>query len=314
MVLGRETMSVKQALQAKMEEHIKEMVATNPMIGQLNTQFTSWLLGSGLTGSEIIQMIDSNMDAIIQPVELSDALQKTTGTQPPGWVINGLMSVLDMDKDGNVTVADLHTYFQAIGLPIGIEEEPEPEEDEFEELNKEIEEEAKKQAEEIIRQQEAEKQRLLEEELARENAERKAKEEAEREAEEAKKKPDPILLEEDGTLVGHVRFIEILQGMKLRSEREQAIAQSPTESCQIQISSIERTLIGQGSLKNGMTIIGTLSGNSDIEVELRLPSEANEDVMLFGLKHTIEADAQICDWNVGRNRPVFVASRFEYLK
>ena len=306
-------MSVKQALQAKMEQHIKEMVATNPMIGQLNTQFTSWLLGSGLTGAEIIQMIDSNMDAIIQPVELSDALEKTTGTQPPGWVINGLMSVLDMDKDGNVTVADLHTYFEAIGLPSGIEEEPEPEEDEFEELNQELEEEARRQAEEIISQQEAEKQRLLEEEQAREAAEREAQEKAEREAEEAQQKPEPILLEEDGTPIGHVRFIEILQGMKLRSERQQAISQSPTQPCQIQISSIEKTLIGQGSLKNGMTIIGTLSENSDIEVELRLPSEANEDVMLFQSKHTIEAEAQICDWNVGRSRPVFIASKFEYL-
>jgi len=305
-------MSVKQALQAKMDQHIKEMVATNPMIGQLNTQFTSWLLGSGLTGAEIIQVIDSNMDAIIQPVELSDALEKTTGTQPPGWVINGLMSVLDMDKDGNVTVADLQTYFEAIGLPSGIEEEPEPEEDEFEELNQELQEEARRQAEEIIRQQE-EKQRLLEEELAREAAEREAQEKAEREAEEAQQKPDPILLEDNGTPIGHVRFIEILKGMKLRSERQQAIAQSPTQSCQIQISSIERTLIGQGPLKNGMTIIGTLSENSDIEVELRLPSEANEDVMLFQSKHTIEADAQICDWNVGRQRPVFIASTFEYL-
>ena len=75
-------MAVKQVLQARMEKHIKEMVTTNPMIGQLNTQFTSWLLGSGLTGTEIIQMIDSNMDAVIQPTELSDALQRTTGTQP----------------------------------------------------------------------------------------------------------------------------------------------------------------------------------------------------------------------------------------
>ncbi|MED5291028.1 MAG: hypothetical protein VX778_02250, partial [Candidatus Thermoplasmatota archaeon] len=135
-------MSVKEALKAKMEQHIQEMVATNPMIGHLNTQFTSWLLGSGLTGAEIIKMIDTNMDATIQPVELSTALQETTGTQPPGWVINGLMSVLDMDKDGTVTVADLHTYFEAIGLPSGIEEtpepQPEPEQDEFEELNQEI--------------------------------------------------------------------------------------------------------------------------------------------------------------------------------
>ena len=69
MSAGRESMAVKQVLQARMEKHIKEMVTTNPMIGQLNTQFTSWLLGSGLTGTEIIQMIDTNMDAVIQPTD-----------------------------------------------------------------------------------------------------------------------------------------------------------------------------------------------------------------------------------------------------
>ena len=178
-------MSVKEVLKGKMEQHIREMVSTNPMIGQLNTQFTNWLLGSGLTGAEIIKMIDTNMDAVIQPLELSQALEKTTGTQPPGWVINGLMSVLDMDKDGNVTVADLHTYFETIGLPSGIEEvpaepEPEPEEDEIDTLSQELEEEARKQAEEIIRQQEAEKQRLIEEQQAKEAAELEAAELARR--------------------------------------------------------------------------------------------------------------------------------------
>ena len=306
-------MSVKEALKAKMEQHIQEMVATNPMIGQLNTQFTSWLLGSGLTGTEIIKMIDTNMDATIQPVELSTALQETTGTQPPGWVINGLMSVLDMDKDGNVTVADLHTYFEAIGLPSGIEEMPEPEEDEFEELNQEIEEEARRQAEELIRQQEAEQQRLLEEQQAREAAEREAEEQAKREEEAVKAKPQPIILEEDGTTVGHARFIEILEGMKLSSERRQLITQSPTQSCQIQISSVEKTLVGQGPLKNGMTIIGTLSEDSNIEVELQLPAEANEQAMMFQSNHSIEADAQICDWNVGRKRAIFTATEFHYL-
>ena len=307
-------MAVKQVLQARMEKHIKEMVTTNPMIGQLNTQFTSWLLGSGLTGTEIIQMIDSNMDAVIQPTELSDALQRTTGTQPPGWVINGLMSVLDMDKDGNVTVADLHTYFETIGLPSGIEEpEPEPEPDEFEELDQEIEEEARRQAEEIIRQQEAEKQRLLEEQQAKEAAEREAEEQARQEEEAAKAKPEPILLEEDGNPVGHARFIELLEGMKLSSERREAISQSPKQSCQILVSSVEKTLMGQGSMKNGMTVIGTLSENRDIEVEVQLPFEANEQVQAFQSNHSLEAVAQIINWNVGRKRAVFTATDFDYL-
>jgi len=62
-----------------------------------------------------------------------------------------------------------------------------------------------------------------------------------------------------------------------------------------------------------MTIIGTLSEDSNIEVELQLPAEANELAMMFQSNHTIEADAQICDWNVGRKRAIFSATEFRYL-
>ena len=285
------------------------------MIGQLNTQFTSWLLGSGLTGAEIIKMIDTNMDAVIQPVELSSALEKTTGTQPPGWVINGLMSVLDMDKDGNVTVADLHTYFETIGLPSGVEEvtpETEPE-DEFDELDQELQDDARKQAEELIRQQEAEKQRLLEEEEAKKAAEREAAEQAKREEEAAKQKPDLILLNEDGTHVDHNRFIEVLAEMKLSSERREAIAQSPTQVCRIQIQSIEKTLLGKGSLKNGMTIVGKIIGEQGFEIELQTPFDATELVNTFQKNQTIEAEAKICDWNSGRRRAVLEAIQLDRL-
>lgn len=311
-------MSVKEVLKGKMEQHIRQMVSTNPMIGQLNTQFTSWLLGSGLTGAEIIEMIDTNMDAVIQPLELSQALEKSTGTKPPGWVINGLMSVLDMDKDGNVTVADLHTYFETIGLPSGIEEapaepEPEPEEDVVDSQSQEIEEEARKQAEEIIRQQEAEKQRLIEEQQTKEAAELEAAEQARREEEAAKSKPVPILLEEDGSVIGHERFIEQLGGMKLSSERRNAIAHSPTQSCEIQIISVEKTLTGKGSMKNGVTVIGKLRGEQDIEIELRLPSDAVDQAMSFKPNHVIEAEAQVSDWNAGRRRAVLDATKFDYL-
>ena len=302
-------MSVKKALQAKMEEHIQEMITTNPMIGQLNTQFTSWLLGSGLTGAEIIGMIDTNMDAVIQPSELSGALEKTTGTQPPAWVINGLVSVLDTDKDGTVTVSDLHTYFETIGLPSGIEEQPEavPEPDEFEELNQELEEEARKQAEEIIRQQEAEKQRKLEEQRAQEAAEEEA-ERMRREEEDVKAKPEVTVIDEYGAPLGHAHFIEVLGGMKLSSERRKAIEQSQFQSCSIKIKSIEKTLAGVGPLKNGMTIVGFLGGEDKTEVELRLPLTDTERAMNFQVNQSVEFDARICDWNVGRKRAVLTES------
>ena len=228
------------------------------------------------------------------------------------------MSVLDMDKDGNVTVADLHTYFETIGLPSGIEEvpaepEPEPEEDEFDTLSQELEEEARKQAEEIIRQQEAEKQRLIEKQQAKEAAELEAAELARREEEAAKSKPEPILLEEDGTVLGHERFIQQLGDMKLSSERRNAIAHSPTQSCEIQIISVEKTLTGKGSMKDGVTVVGKLRGEQDIEIELRLPSDAVDQAMSFKPNHVIEAEAQVSDWNAGRRRAVLDATKFDYL-
>ena len=100
--------------------------------------------------------------------------------------------------------------------------------------------------------------------------------------------------------------------MKLSSERREAIAQSPTQSCQIHISSTEKTLMGQGSMKNGMTVIGTLVENRDIEVELQLPLEANEEVQAFQSNHSIEVVARIIGWNVGRKRAILTASDFHY--
>ena len=100
--------------------------------------------------------------------------------------------------------------------------------------------------------------------------------------------------------------------MKLSSERLEAISQSPKQSCQILVSSVEKTLMGQGPMKNGMTVIGTLSENRDIEVELQLPSEANEQVQAFQSNHSVEVIAQIVNWNVGRKRAVFTATDFDY--
>ncbi|DAC42573.1 MAG TPA: hypothetical protein D7I00_00930, partial [Candidatus Poseidoniales archaeon] len=184
---------------------------------------------------------------------------------------------------------------------------------EFDSLSQEMEEEARKQAEEIIRQQEAEKQRLIEEQQAKEAAELEAAEQARREEEAAKSKPVPILLEEDGSVIGHERFIEQLGGMKLSSERRNAIAHSPTQSCEIQIISVEKTLTGKGSMKNGVTVIGKLRGEQDIEIELRLPSDAVDQAMSFKPNHVIEAEAQVSDWNAGRRRAVLDATKFDYL-
>ena len=311
---GMSTMSAaKNMVQEKMRNHIKQMVSTNPMIGQLNEQFTSWLLGSGLTGAEIANTIDSNNDAVIQPHELSAALEKTTGTSPPAWVINGLLTLLDSDNDKTVTVGDLFTYFEQIGLPLGI---PDP----------------------------AETARIAEEEVARIDAEQEAtrlaaEQEAariiaEQELEKSMQEIDIELEEVPEVVVNEVmeeivevknsipsttplnnpmELIEALNSMKLSSEIRDTVEKTTNNHhFSVKIEKIESTIIAPQSFKNGKTIIGKLADDNSVEIELLFQPEANDSVSSFQMNHIVEIDAHIANWNIGRKRAIFSVHSYEY--
>ena len=305
--------AAKNMVQEKMRNHIKQMVSTNPMIGQLNEQFTSWLLGSGLTGAEIANTIDSNNDAVIQPHELSAALEKTTGTSPPAWVINGLLTLLDSDNDKTVTVGDLFTYFEQIGLPLGI---PDP----------------------------AETARIAEEEVARIDAEQEAtrlaaEQEAariiaEQELEKSMQEIDIELEEVPEVVVNEVmeeivevknsipsttplnnpmELIEALNSMKLSSEIRDTVEKTTNNHhFSVKIEKIESTIIAPQSFKNGKTIIGKLADDNSVEIELLFQPEANDSVSSFQMNHIVEIDAHIANWNIGRKRAIFSVHSYEY--
>ena len=321
------TMSAaKSMVQKKMQNHIKQMVSTNPMIGQLNEQFTSWLLGSGLTGVEIANTIDSNKDAVIQPHELSAALEKTTGTSPPAWVINGLLTLLDSDNDKTVTVGDLFTYFEQIGLPLGI---PDP----AETARLAAEEEATRLAaeQEAIRlAAEEEATRLATElEVARLAAEQeleKSMEELDIELEEVpeilvsevKEKTKKVVevknpVSTTAPKSNHLEIIEALNSMKLSSQIRDAVEKSTTDHhFSVKIEKIESTIIGPLSFKNGKTIIGKLVDDNSVEIELLFQPEANDSVNSFQMNHIVEIDAHIANWNIGRKRAIFSVYSYEY--
>ena len=298
----------KSMVQEKMQNHIKQMVSTNPMIGQLNEQFTSWLLGSGLTGAEIANTIDSNKDAVIQPHELSAALEKTTGTSPPAWVINGLLTLLDSDNDKIVTVGDLFTYFEQIGLPLGI---PDP-------------------AETARLAAEQESIRLATEQetarLAAEQKLQKSMEELDIELEEVPEMVVNEVKEETQKVVevkdrvtttvrksNHLEIIEALDSMKLSSQIRDAVEKSTTEHhFSVKIEKIESTIIAPQSFKNGKTIIGKLLDDNSVEIELLFQPEANDSVESFQMNHIVEIDAHIANWNLGRKRAIFSVHSYEY--
>ena len=318
--------AAKNMVQEKMRNHIKQMVSTNPMIGQLNEQFTSWLLGSGLTGAEIANTIDSNNDAVIQPHELSAALEKTTGTSPPAWVINGLLTLLDSDNDKVVTVGDLFTYFEQIGLPLGIPDPAETARIAAEEEAARIA--AEQEAARIATEQEAVRL-AAEQEAARIVAEQELEKSMEELDVDLEEVPEIVVKEsiEESKEVVEVKvpvsisapgsnpleIINLLNSMKLSSQIREAVEKTTTRHhFLVKIEKIESTIIAPMSFKNGKTIIGKLVDDNSVEIELLFQPEANDSVTDFQMNHIIEIDAQISNWNIGRKRAIFSVHSYEY--
>ena len=311
--------AAKSMVQEKMRNHIKQMVSTNPMIGQLNEQFTSWLLGSGLTGAEIANTIDSNNDAVIQPHELSAALEKTTGTSPPAWVINGLLTLLDSDNDKTVTVGDLFTYFEQIGLPLGIPDPAETARIAAEEEAARIaaeQESARKAAEQeaarIAAEQELEK--------SMEEIDLELEEVSNTEAEVNQTPQEAVNVSEEKAIQAttsgpnHLQMIEFMNSMKLSSQIRDAVEKTKNldHHFEVKIGKIESTLMAPSAFKNGKTIIGNLVEDDSIEVELLFESSANDYVNNFQTNHIVEIDAHIANWNIGRKRAVFSVYSYDY--
>ena len=302
--------AAKSMVQEKMRNHIKQMVSTNPMIGQLNEQFTSWLLGSGLTGAEIANTIDSNNDAVIQPHELSAALEKTTGTSPPAWVINGLLTLLDSDNDKTVTVGDLFTYFEQIGLPLGIPDPAETARIAAEEEAARIA--AEQEAARIAAEQELEK--------SMEEIDLELEEVSNTEAEVNQTPQEAVNVSEEKAIQAttsgpnHLQMIEFMNSMKLSSQIRDAVEKTKNldHHFEVKIGKIESTLMAPSAFKNGKTIIGNLVEDDSIEVELLFESSANDYVNNFQTNHIVEIDAHIANWNIGRKRAVFSVFSYDY--
>ena len=305
------TMSAARSMvQEKMRKHIQQMVSTNPMIGQLNEQFTSWLLGSGLTGIEIANTIDSNKDAVIQPHELAAALKQTTGTEPPGWVINGLLTLLDSDNDKTVTVGDLFTYFEQIGLPLGV---PDPAEQEA--ARKAVEQKAARKAVEQEAARKAAEQKLEAsmEEIDMELQDVSTPESVNDVPEESKVGGQASPSSSNASEHNHLQIIEALNSMKLSSQIREAVKNtSMNHHFSVKIEKIESTLMGHDSFKNGKTIVGRLVDEDSVEIELLFQAVENESVNNFQANHIIEIDAHIANWNIGRKRAVFSVHSYNY--
>ena len=98
------------------------------MANMIKQQFGQWLQNSGLSTVEITTKIDTNSDGMISRTELNNFIQNLSGTQPPEWVSETLISILDKDQNGVIEVQELWDYLGAIGFEVPVIQEPVTEE------------------------------------------------------------------------------------------------------------------------------------------------------------------------------------------
>lgn len=267
------------------QEKVSQMVANvDPRMAEMiKQQFGQWLQNSGLSTAEITSKIDTNSDGLLSRNELNNFIENLSGSQPPEWVSDTVISILDSDGNGVIEVQELWTYLESIGFekpvivdPI-IEEEEIKEsinEEEFEEMLDEIEVAPVEVDDEIIL---PESNDLSEVTLEQPEVEQEA--------------PTPLVT------TSIEKLIEILHSTRLHSEAKSVIDTSEPGNCSLSIKRVERNLMVMDNYRGGMTIVGLLD-NGPFTVAVLFEPEYNEIIENSSGK-TAHFIGKLHDWSSG---------------
>ncbi|HJM45246.1 MAG TPA: EF-hand domain-containing protein [Candidatus Poseidoniaceae archaeon] len=278
----------RESLQQKVKEAAVEKVSSaasnvDPRMAEMiKQQFGQWLQNSGLSTVELTSRIDVNKDGLISKEELNSFIENLSGSQPPEWVSETVISILDIDGDGIIQVNELWTYLESIGFviptivePVGLVEEGISEkeiEDAFEEITMDDENTSTTGLEEetgIISEENDSEIMDLEEEpelLQNDSLEQEIDHVSE----------EPGLVKEIPKIQTSIeRLIENLHSSRLHSEANKIISESDFENCRLSVERIERNLMVRDSYRGGMTIVGLLDGGP-YNVSVLFEPEFNE--------------------------------------
>ena len=272
------------------------------MAKMIKQQFGQWLQNSGLSTVEITTKIDTNSDGMISRDELDNFIHNLSGTKPPEWVSESLISILDTDKNGVIEVQELWDYLGAIGFHVPVIEEPV--------------------SEKIVKEESVidETQSTVAEEDVFEDAEGSEDSEINIE-EEIAQVPDiePVNeslsenhledmqttndnLDENIESVPSINTsieigIERLHSTRLHREAVDVIDSTNPGNCTLMVERVERTLMVMDSYRGGMTAIGLLD-NGPYTVSVLFEPEYNDQVeSLEGKK--ISFIGTLFDWSSG---------------
>lgn len=272
------------------------------MAKMIKQQFGQWLQNSGLSTVEITTKIDTNSDGMISRDELDNFIHNLSGTKPPEWVSESLISILDTDKNGVIEVQELWDYLGAIGFHVPVIEEPVSEKIVKEESV--IDETQSTVAEEDVFEDaewSEDSEINIEEEIAQvPDIEPVNESLSENHLEDMQTTNDN--LDENIESVPSINTsieigIERLHSTRLHREAVDVIDSTNPGNCTLMVERVERTLMVMDSYRGGMTAIGLLD-NGPYTVSVLFEPEYNGQVeSLEGKK--ISFIGTLFDWSSG---------------
>ena len=281
------------------------------MADMIKQQFGQWLQNSGLTTVEITTKIDTNSDGMISRVELNNFIQNLSGTQPPDWVSETLISILDDDGNGVIEVQELWNYLGAIGFEVPgivepVIEEPVVEDSISADNQPDVLEEAEWSDDSKI-DIDSEMEQITDVEPvvhAEVTATQTIHEETSPQiASSVETEPVPSI--ETSIEKG----IERLHSTRLHREAISVIESTQSGNCSLMIERVERTLMVMDSYKGGMTAVGLLD-NGPYTVAVLFEPQYNELIeSLEGKK--ISFVGTLFEWSSGLRQAKLKGSQLD---
>jgi len=145
------------------QSSVSKKVESDPMAAKMAEKFGDWLKDSGYTTAQLTQMLDANSDMYISNDEAIKFVRQISKSEPPQWVIDSLMKIMDVNNDGRLSVEEWWGFLESIGFEKPLENTTESESvtDEFQDLEEEFQEPTK--SIEELKVDQAEAARIMEE-------------------------------------------------------------------------------------------------------------------------------------------------------
>ena len=269
------------------------------MAKMIKQQFGQWLQNSGLTTVEITTKIDTNSDGMVSRDELNSFIQNLSGTQPPEWVSETLISILDKDQNGVIEVQELWDYLGAIGFEVPEINEPVTEESIVENISESTDETDVFEDAEWSDDSEID----IEEEIKQipdiETIDKTEITITQTEQLETSTVPiDNVENEQMPSITTSIEIgIERLHSTRLHRESVSVIESTESGNCTLMVERVERTLMVMDSYRGGMTVVGLLD-NGPYTVSVLFEPEYNEQIESLEGKR-ISFVGKLFDWSSG---------------